>query len=119
MHASSRILAGLAAVAVSGAFAGINAPAAVTGTTTSSAALVPTYRHPGRILASNCFQCHGTDGKNGPYDSLAGESASELYHELKELQTSTEADKQIMRIHALGYSDDQLRLIADYFANVR
>ncbi|HRW19056.1 MAG TPA: hypothetical protein P5181_09445 [Dermatophilaceae bacterium] len=75
--------------------------------------------HPGKLLASNCFQCHGTNGVNGQFDSLAGKSASELFNELKELQTKPDADKAIMKVHALGYTDEQLRLIADFFANVQ
>ena len=37
---------------------------------------------------------------------------------LKELQTTTEADEAIMKVHANGYTDEQLRLIADYFSKV-
>jgi cytochrome subunit of sulfide dehydrogenase len=39
----------------------------------------------GRLLASNCFQCHGTNGKptSGGFDRLAGESVSEIYNELE------------------------------------
>lgn len=86
-------------------------PAATTTTTTL-------LTHPGKILAGNCFQCHGTDGINGTFEGIAGESATELYNELKELQTTTEADEAIMKVHANGYTDEQLRLIADYFSKV-
>lgn len=74
--------------------------------------------HPGKLWASNCFQCHGTDGKNGAFDSLAGESASEIVGEMREMKTSNEADKAIMKVHALGYSDAQIQQIADYFSKV-
>ena len=39
----------------------------------------------GRLLASQCFQCHGTNGKsvNG-WDSIAGESYNEIMEELEE-----------------------------------
>ncbi len=80
---------------------------------------VPLSQHPGKILAGNCFQCHGTDGKNGAFDSLAGKPADELFKELKELQTKPDLDKAMMRVHANAYSDAQLRLIADYFSQVR
>ena len=33
----------------------------------------------GRLLASNCFQCHGTNGKGPGFDKLAGKSASERW----------------------------------------
>jgi sulfide dehydrogenase cytochrome subunit len=72
--------------------------------------------HPGRLLASNCFQCHGTNGRgSGTFESLAGKSASELYKELQEMKRESKPD-DIMNVHARGYSDAQLQLIADYFS---
>lgn len=72
--------------------------------------------HPGRLLASNCFQCHGTDGRKG-FEELAGKSSSSIYQEMKEMQLKT-ADSNIMNAHARGYSDDEIWLIADYFSKV-
>ena len=88
------------------------------GSAPRAAAAVPLAQHPGKILAGNCFQCHGTDGKGGPFEGIAGESANELFSELKELQTDTDPEKAIMRVHALADTDAQLRLIAAYFAQV-
>ena len=68
---------------------------------------------PGRLLASNCFQCHGTNGKGG-VETLAGESASEIYKELKEMQQKS--PPKMMDMHARGYTDEQIRLLADYFS---
>jgi sulfide dehydrogenase cytochrome subunit len=70
---------------------------------------------PGRLLASNCFQCHGTNGSGG-FDRLAGETASEIVNELKEMRTKSSPG--IMEVHARGYTDAQLQLIGSYFANV-
>lgn len=70
---------------------------------------------PGRLLASNCFQCHGTNG-NGGFDRLAGESANEIVKELQEMRTKSSPG--IMEVHARGYTDAQLQLIGSYFANV-
>lgn len=72
----------------------------------------------GRLLASNCFQCHGTDGKGPGFDRLAGKSASDFYHELVEFRAGKEGPG-IMAKHALGYSDAQLRQIAAYLATLR
>ena len=72
---------------------------------------------PGRLLASNCFQCHGTDGRGG-FEELAGKSANEIYGELKEMQRDG-AGNDLMVPHAKGYTDEQLRAIANYFATVR
>lgn len=72
----------------------------------------------GRLLASNCFQCHGTNGSGG-FDQLTGKSASELYGDLKEFASGKEDADGIMAAHAMGFSDDQLRAIANYFSSIR
>ena len=42
----------------------------------------------GRLLASNCFQCHGYNGKSSiGFEDLAGESSSEIYKELVEMRS--------------------------------
>ncbi len=71
----------------------------------------------GRLLASNCFQCHGTNGnpRVAGFDRLAGRSSNDIFEKLKELQTENDPNN-IMKVHALGYTDAQLRLIADYFS---
>lgn len=73
----------------------------------------------GRLLASNCFQCHGTNGSGG-FENIAGESAREIYEEMKEMQgnpATSEREKEIMVVHANGYTDAELRLIAKFFAS--
>ncbi len=72
----------------------------------------------GRLLASNCFQCHGTNGSGG-FERLTGESASEIYGELKKFANGQEDSNGIMAAHAMGFSDAQLRAIANYFASLR
>lgn len=72
----------------------------------------------GRLLASNCFQCHGTNGTGG-FDKLTGKSASELYGDLREFARGKEDANGIMAAHAMGFTDDQLRSIANYFASIR
>ena len=72
----------------------------------------------GRLLASNCFQCHGTNGKGPGFDKLAGKSASELYKEMKEFQSGKEGDN-IMARHVMGYSDAQLRALAQWLSTQR
>lgn len=72
----------------------------------------------GRLLASNCFQCHGTNGKAvSGMEKLAGMSASELKKELAEMKL--ESDKGIMSVHAGAYTDAQIAAIAAYLATVR
>ena len=72
----------------------------------------------GRLLASNCFQCHGTNGKGPGFDKLAGESARELLKELQEFRAGKEGNG-IMARHALGYTDEQMRLLTAYLATLR
>lgn len=70
---------------------------------------------PGRLLASNCFQCHGTNGKGPGFDSLAGKSASEIYKELKEFKSGKEGNG-IMAKHSMAYSDAQMQQIATWLS---
>lgn len=71
-------------------------------------------KHPGRALAANCFQCHGTDGVASEL-KIAGESASEIIGELNEMRAENPG-RSIMNVHALGYTQPQIALIADYFS---
>lgn len=72
----------------------------------------------GRLLASNCFQCHGTNGRGPGFERLAGESAREIYGELKEMQAGREGNGLMAR-HAKGYTDAQLRALADWLSRQR
>ena len=72
----------------------------------------------GRLLASNCFQCHGTNGKAvSGFEKLAGMSARELKGEMAEMKLENEGG--IMGAHAAAYTDAQITAIAAYFASVR
>ena len=89
---------------------------AALGATPAAAQQAPSTPQPGRLLASNCFQCHGTDGRgDGTFDRLAGKSASDIYGDLREMKAENKRG-EIMTIHALGYTDAQLRAIAEYFS---
>ncbi len=48
---------------------------------------------------------------------LTGESAGEIYNELKEMQRKT--PPKMMDMHARGFTDAELKLIANYFASQR
>jgi cytochrome subunit of sulfide dehydrogenase len=76
----------------------------------SSATIVPT----GRLLASNCMQCHGTNGMDGGFDQLAGESVDDFIEKMKDQQSHS----SIMGAQARGFSDAELRQIASYFASL-
>ena len=72
----------------------------------------------GRLLASNCFQCHGTNGRGPGFDSLAGKPANELFRDLKEFQTGQEGNG-LMAKHAWGYTDAQLQALSQYLSRQR
>ncbi len=63
---------------------------------------------PGRLLASNCFQCHGTGGTGG-FDKIRGGEAEEI-REYRNLARKP-ARQDIMAAHAQGYTDAQIALI--------
>lgn len=73
---------------------------------------------PGRLLASNCFQCHGTNGRGPGFEDIAGESAEKIYEELKEMRAGKEG-RGLMVKHAMGYTDEQLRALARWLATQR
>jgi hypothetical protein len=72
----------------------------------------PTVRQPtntsGRLLASNCYQCHGTDGRGG-FDDIRGKEAAEIREYLTEAPGSS-----IMAAHAQGYTAAQIDSIVQY-----
>ena len=85
----------------------------ITATPANSAT---TYSLPnGRLFASNCMQCHGTNGLNGGFEAIAGKRSSEMFSELKEQQ----GKNSIMGSQARGYTDAELQAISDYFATVK
>jgi len=102
-------LAGSATVTISDSKTKVTVPVTVTGATSSGEI------HPGRLLASNCYQCHGTNGSGG-FDELRGKSASELLSDLRKFASGGEDPDGIMAAHALGYDDTQLQLIADFLS---
>ncbi|MBN8447625.1 c-type cytochrome [Accumulibacter sp.] len=68
----------------------------------------------GQVLASQCAQCHGTNGNGPGFDEVAGKSASELQKDLLEMKRRPV--EGIMDRQARGYTDAQIKLIADYLA---
>lgn len=71
---------------------------------------------PGRLLASQCAQCHGTNGAGPGFDEIAGKSARELYNELREMKYRP--IEGIMDRQARGYTDAQLDLISNYLSTL-
>ena len=72
----------------------------------------------GRLLASNCFQCHGTNGKGPGFDDINGKSVGEIYKKLKEFQSGKEGNG-LMTKHALGYTDAQMVVLDKWLSTQR
>jgi sulfide dehydrogenase cytochrome subunit len=71
-----------------------------------------------RLLASQCAQCHGTNGySSSEFDSIAGEDAKDMYEDLTDMKEE-DGPENIMDHQALGYSDEQIRRIAAYYAGL-
>lgn len=72
-----------------------------------------------RNLAATCANCHGTDGRSvGGMARLAGEPKESLLRKLRGFRTG-ERPATIMPQIVRGYTDEQLTLIAAYFAAQR
>jgi sulfide dehydrogenase cytochrome subunit len=71
----------------------------------------------GRLLASQCFQCHGTDGQAvSGFESIAGKSANGMYESL--LEMSLRRPENIMDMQARAFTPAQLRQIANYLSTL-
>lgn len=72
-----------------------------------------------RNLAASCTSCHGTGGVSaGTVTSLAGQSKDELVAKMQEFKTGKRSGT-IMPQLAKGYTDEQIDLIAGWFAAQR
>lgn len=69
-----------------------------------------------RNLAATCANCHGTNGHaRGDMKPLAGMSADKLLAALADFKSGAQPST-IMGQIAKGYTDEQARLIASFFA---
>lgn len=104
------------------------AASAATSTTTSTSAAItavaptlpvnPLIEHPGWTLAAACFACHGLDGKDETFGALNVFSAEDFIDRMNELKTTEAENEGLMKPHSVGYTDEQIKLLADYFSQV-
>lgn len=66
--------------------------------------------------ALSCSGCHGPPGAGGPVPSLAGRPAQEITAALTQFRSGERAATVMDRI-AKGFTDDEIRAIAEWFAN--
>ena len=70
-----------------------------------------------RAWAASCAACHGTLGRaTGAIVPIAGRDAEQLHRTLLEFKTGQRPAATVMHQHTKGYSDDELRRIASFFA---
>ena len=87
------------------------APAPATAATPAATALLA------RNLAATCANCHGTNGQaRGEMKSLAGEPAEKIIVMMNAYKAGTLPGTTIMHQIAKGYTDEQIRLVAGFFA---
>lgn len=70
-------------------------------------------------LAATCANCHGTQGKSLKDPSvpgLAGRPSAYIIEQMQAFKTGTR-EATIMHQIAKGYSDEQVKQMADYFAS--
>jgi cytochrome subunit of sulfide dehydrogenase len=73
----------------------------------------------GRNLAATCANCHGTNGQaRGDMKPLAGVPAAKILAQLADFRSGAQP-ATVMHQIAKGYTEDQLRLAAEYFAAQR
>lgn len=71
-----------------------------------------------RSLAATCANCHGTNGAaKGAMKSLAGRREDELLKLLTSFRNGTQP-ATVMHQIAKGYTEEQLKLVARYFASL-
>lgn len=71
------------------------------------------------VLAGSCANCHGTEGRlAGVIPAIAHRPAGVLEAQLLAFKRDQEPRATVMDRIAKGYTDDELRALAQYFANL-
>ncbi len=68
------------------------------------------------MLSASCEGCHGPYGRSpGAIPTIAGKSADYLRETLEGFRSS-DTQATVMGRHVKGYTDEEIRLIAEYFS---
>ncbi len=69
-----------------------------------------------RSLAATCANCHGTNGNSvGEVASLAGRPKDEIVRKMQDFKAGTVPSTIMMQL-TKGYTDQQIELVAGWFA---
>ncbi len=72
----------------------------------------------GVMLSNSCAACHGTDGRSpGAMPSINGKSAEFISQALLDFRQGRRS-ATVMGRHASGYSDEEIKLIAEHFSTL-
>ncbi len=72
----------------------------------------------GEMIAKSCFTCHGEEGRGAKtMPRIRGFSPDGLVERLKAFREG-EKDVTVMDRHISGYTDEQLRDVAEYLAEM-
>lgn len=72
-----------------------------------------------RLMAASCASCHGHDGRStGVGLPLAGQTAEALSTKLLGFK-SGQIPATVMQQHAKGYSDEELKHLAQHFSQLK
>ena len=70
----------------------------------------------GAMLANSCAACHGTNGKSpGAIPAINGKSESFIIESMKAFQSGARPST-VMGRHANGYTEEEIKLIAEFFS---
>ena len=69
------------------------------------------------LLSSMCVTCHGPDGKgSNKIPKLRGLDVSDIVESMNGFKSGEESST-IMKRHAKGYTAEEIKLMAEYFAS--
>jgi sulfide dehydrogenase cytochrome subunit len=79
----------------------------------------PAIAAEGSILALSCAACHGPDGKSpGAIPAITGKTAAFLETTLADFKSGKRPGTVMNRL-AKGYTDDEIKALAAYFAQMK
>jgi cytochrome c553 len=72
-----------------------------------------------QVMAHSCLACHGANGQGpGHMPSISDLTAEGIVNKLTTYRNDEDEDATVMNRHAPAYSEDELRAIAQYIANL-